>query len=90
MNITGGRIRVAAAAGVVAILALLGNPSVRASDRSDAEALTEKARVTIQDFAASKDYASLKLALGHAKAVLIFPNVLKAGFFLGGPVAAAC
>lgn len=82
MNLTGGLIRAAIAAGVVTILALLANPSARASDRSDA--LAEKARVTILDFANSKDYASLKSALGQAKAVLIFPNVLKAGFVLGG------
>lgn len=67
-----------------ALAALLGSAVAMASDKSEAEALAEKARMTIQEFAASKDYASLKPALGQAKAVLIFPNVLKAGFLLGG------
>jgi lipid-binding SYLF domain-containing protein len=55
-----------------------------ASDATDAKGLVQKAQVTINAFAANPDYASLRPALGKAKAVLIFPQILKAGFILGG------
>lgn len=76
--------RLCGAAFWLTIAALLAGPQARASDKSDAEALAENARVTIQAFAQNPDFASLKSALGRARAVLIFPEVLKAGLLLGG------
>ncbi len=56
----------------------------RASDKSEAESLVAKSRTTIQALANDPDFAAMKSALAHAKAVLIFPQVLRAGFVLGG------
>lgn len=58
--------------------------SARAADRADAESLVTKSRLTIEALARDAAFAPLKAALAQAKAVLIFPQVLKAGFFLGG------
>jgi lipid-binding SYLF domain-containing protein len=57
---------------------------VLASDASEARALVDKAKITINTFAANKDFAGMKSTLAQVKAVLIFPQVLKAGFILGG------
>ena len=56
----------------------------RASDASDAKDLVDKSSVTISSLANDPDFASIGPALGRAKAVLILPQVLKAGFVLGG------
>lgn len=74
----------AAALVVLAFTLACASLSARASDKSDAAALVDKSRLTIQEFSQNKDFVSLKSALGQAKAVLIFPQVLKAGFVLGG------
>jgi lipid-binding SYLF domain-containing protein len=62
----------------------LGSLTAMASEASEASALVDKSKVTINTFAANKDFAGMKSALAQAKAVLIFPQVLKAGFILGG------
>jgi lipid-binding SYLF domain-containing protein len=56
--------------------------SARASDASDAKEIVDKATLTVGLLTADKDFASLGPALG--KGVLVFPEVLKAGFVLGG------
>jgi SH3 domain-containing YSC84-like protein 1 len=56
----------------------------RASDATDAKNLVDKAAVTISSLANDKDFATLGAAMGKARAVLVFPEVLKAGFILGG------
>lgn len=58
--------------------------AARASDATDAQALVDKARGTMRGFLGDKDYASLPAMIRQAKAVIVFPQVLKAGFFLGG------
>jgi lipid-binding SYLF domain-containing protein len=55
-----------------------------ASDASEASALVDKAKITINGLAANKDFSGMQSALAQAKAVLIFPQILKAGFILGG------
>lgn len=55
-----------------------------ASDKADAEALVLKSRATVQALANDSEFAAMKTALAQAKAVFIFPKVLKAGFVLGG------
>lgn len=62
----------------------LGSLTAMASEASEASALVDKSKVTINTFATNKDFAGMKSALAQAKAVLIFPQVLKAGFILGG------
>ena len=74
------RLSVAALATVAAAMA---GPAL-ASDRSDAEELVEKSRVTVQALAADRDFIEMRRALAKARAVLVFPQVLRAGFILGG------
>src|SRR4051812_1986164 len=56
----------------------------RASDASDAADLVMKAQATVTQMGSSKEFPTFSPALAKAKAVLIFPQVLKAGFILGG------
>lgn len=55
-----------------------------AADAADARALVDKSRSTFNDVIKAKDLDSLRAGLKAAKGVLIYPKVLKAGFFLGG------
>jgi lipid-binding SYLF domain-containing protein len=55
-----------------------------ASDADDARGTVDKARVTLNEMVKAKDFDALRAGLKSAKAVLIFPQILKAGFFLGG------
>jgi lipid-binding SYLF domain-containing protein len=83
MNNTRRIFNLAAGALAVAILAGASVPAL-ASDASDAADLAQKAQATIAEFGANKDFPTFSPALAKAKAVLIFPQVLKAGFVLGG------
>ena len=76
-NLTG------AAGALLLAIAVLPRPGL-AADAAEAQATVEKARGTIRAFVGDKDYAALPAMLRQAKAVIIFPQVLKAGFFLGG------
>ena len=75
---------VSAASVAIAALATLSTWPARAADRNDAEELVEKSRVTVQAMAAERDYIGMRQALAQARAVLVFPQVLRAGFILGG------
>jgi len=68
----------------LALTAACVSLSARASDASDAKELVDKATLTVGVLTADKDFATLGPALGKAKGVLVFPEVLKAGFVLGG------
>ena len=68
----------------LATLAAIASPPARASDASDAADLVMKSQATVTTFGASKEFPTFSPALAKAKAVLIFPQVLKAGFILGG------
>ena len=69
---------------LAATVAMTGSPSARASDASDAAELVAKAQATIGEFGRNKDFPTFSPALAKARGVLIFPQVLKAGFVLGG------
>lgn len=84
MNVLRQDWAVGAAALVLAFVGSLAGWPAGASDKSDADALVDKARATVQEFSRSEDFASLRPALAKAKGVLVFPQVLKAGFVLGG------
>lgn len=58
--------------------------AARAADAADARALVDKSRSTFNEVVKAKDLDSLRAGLKAAKGVLIYPKVLKAGFFLGG------
>ena len=60
---------------------------VSAVDRSTevtAEQLVDKSRSTVETIANDKDFAGVKELLPRAKGVLIFPQLVRAGFIVGG------
>jgi SH3 domain-containing YSC84-like protein 1 len=55
-----------------------------ADDKSDAEQLVDKARVTLETFVGDKEMGpALKALLQKAKGVLIYPQVLRGAFIFG-------
>ena len=51
---------------------------------SEPELMVERARVTALTLLTDPQYKDLKSLVGRARAVLILPNVVQGGFFLGG------
>jgi lipid-binding SYLF domain-containing protein len=70
----------------MAVLALLltGTAPVKAEDKADAQSIVDKAKITLDTFMRDKNYTWLHENLKNAKGILIYPQVLKAGFILGG------
>jgi lipid-binding SYLF domain-containing protein len=56
----------------------------QADDRADAQAIVDKAKITFESFMRDKNYTWLHENLKNAKGLLIYPQILKAGFILGG------
>jgi len=78
-------IRVVAFATILAaILLVAATPGAMAADKEDAQGIVDKSRVTLSEFMRDKDYQWLRENIKNAKGVLIYPQVLKAGFILGG------
>ncbi len=74
-----------ALAGLFVLSIFLGaDRDASASDKSDAQSIVDKSRATFTDLVSDENYVWLRDYLKNAKAVLIFPQVLKGGFFLGG------
>ncbi len=65
------------------MLIITAGPAVSA-DREDAQAIVDKARITFDNFMRDEHYTWFHDNLKDAKGLLIFPQVLKAGFILGG------
>ncbi|HLG87523.1 MAG TPA: lipid-binding SYLF domain-containing protein [Alphaproteobacteria bacterium] len=69
------------------VAALLGaglvfpNPALAGTDQQN---LVDKARMTLDDLRHDKEFGNAQALLHRARAVLIIPNLVKAGFFLGG------
>jgi lipid-binding SYLF domain-containing protein len=55
-----------------------------ADDKADAQATVERAKATFDTFMADKNYDWLHKHLADSKGLVIFPEVLKAGFIFGG------
>jgi SH3 domain-containing YSC84-like protein 1 len=55
-----------------------------ASDKVEAQSLIDKSKGTIADLMNDETFSWLHSYLRNAKGVLIFPQVIKGGFFLGG------
>lgn len=51
---------------------------------TDQQELVEEARITFEKLTTSPDFGELPSYLKQAKAVMIFPNLFKAGFGIGG------
>jgi lipid-binding SYLF domain-containing protein len=69
----------AAAALVITLVA-----PASAADESEAQGTVDKARVTFNNFMRDENYTWFHDNLKDAKGLLIFPQVLKGGFFIGG------
>lgn len=75
---------------MVAILALgmlfvsYGPAAAAKENMAAAQGIVDRARVTYDDFMRDSNYGWLHENVGRAKGILIFPQILKAGFILGG------
>ncbi len=69
---------------IVLAAVLLACGAAQADDKKEARTVVDKARVAFGDVVKTKEFDSLRAGLKQAKGVLIYPQVLKAGFFLGG------
>jgi lipid-binding SYLF domain-containing protein len=84
MSIAIRRIGIQVGGSMIAAVLCGSSLPAHASDKSEADTLVAKSRATIEDIAADKHFAAIKPALVKAKAVMIFPQVLRAGFVVGG------
>jgi len=69
---------------LAATLLIAAAPGAMAADKEDAQGIVDKSRVTLSGFMRDKDYEWLRENIKKAKGVVIYPQVLKAGFILGG------
>jgi lipid-binding SYLF domain-containing protein len=76
--------KVCVAALLLALIPLAVAAPAGAANESEAQGIVDKARVTFNEFMRDSNYGWLHDNLRHAKGLLIFPQVLKAGFILGG------
>ena len=67
------------------VAALWSTPAAASTEETEATELVDKARIAVQRLARDPDVGpSLRRFLGQAKAVLIFPTLIKGAFLLGG------
>ncbi|MBM3502339.1 MAG: lipid-binding SYLF domain-containing protein [Alphaproteobacteria bacterium] len=66
---------------LLGVLVTLGPRQVQAQE---AQILIDRARTTVEEFRLDADMGSMRILLARAKAVLIIPQLLKAGFIIGG------
>lgn len=69
---------------VTATLLVTPAGPARASDLTEAQATVDRAKATFDSFMADGNYTWLHEHIREAKGLLIYPQILKAGFFLGG------
>lgn len=78
---SGRRALLAAAGAALLFLA----PTVAAQDDAKtAQGIVEKARISFESLVADKNFGAMRQALKNARGVLIFPQLIKGGFFIGG------
>ncbi len=66
------------------VLSLSVLASGAASQAGEAQDLVDKAELTVKSFRSDPDMGSMRTLLRRAEAVMILPQMLKAGFFIGG------
>ena len=78
--------RLSARVRAAALLLVLSGTLLPASSiaQTDQRVLVTDAKLALANFLSDPNMTSLQSNLGHAKAVLIAPNVAKAGFIVGG------
>lgn len=73
-----------AAAGLLGAGLLAAQPAAAQEDRAtDAQALVDDATLTVQKLLRDEEFTDLAGYMRRAEAVLVFPQILKAGFILG-------
>ena len=81
---TGGRGVLIGFSLIIMAMLFMNVSTVFAADEVEAQGIVDKSRVTFSGFMRDKNYTWLHQNLKHARGVLIYPQILKAGFFLGG------
>jgi len=66
------------------MLLVVAAPGAMAAGEEDAQGIVDKSRVTLGELMRDDNYKWMKDHLKDAKGVLIYPQVLKAGFIFGG------
>ena len=70
---------------LLAVGLLLGSYTASvASDKDQAQGVVDRSRVTFKEFMRDPNYSWLQENLDKAEGVLIFPQILKGGFIVGG------
>jgi len=63
------------------VIVAFASPALAQQDQQD---IVDKARISLNALRNDPDHPNLNAVLGRAKAVLIIPSLLKAGFLIGG------
>jgi lipid-binding SYLF domain-containing protein len=80
-----GKLCLLALSGILMLMSVLGSPGLAvASEKAEAQALVDKARGTLTDLLNDENYHFLHDYLKKANGVIIFPQIIKAGYILGG------
>jgi len=69
---------------VMAIGGLGRHSTASAAEKAEAQSIVDKSKGTLTDLMSDEHFSWLHTYLRTARGVVIFPQVLKAGFFLGG------
>lgn len=65
-------------------LFVFATPQSLAGSAAEQEALVEKARITFESFVADPDLSWFRNNVKMAKGILIYPQIIKGAFFIGG------
>ncbi|MBP1751345.1 MAG: hypothetical protein H6Q57_181 [Geobacteraceae bacterium] len=69
---------------MLAALSLVPVSTAHAAENAEAQAIVDKAKGTLANFMSDGNYSWLHSHLKTAYGVIIFPQIIKAGFFVGG------
>ena len=69
---------------VISALLIIGMVPVSAEDKTESQGIVDKANVTLGAFLHDMNYTWLHENIKNAKGILIYPQVLKAGYIFGG------
>lgn len=72
----------------IAVLAMaqmfVSGMTAHASEATEAQGIVDRAKATFNDIMADSNYSWLRDHLKDSKGLLIFPQIIKGGFFIGG------
>jgi lipid-binding SYLF domain-containing protein len=80
-----GKVCLWALVGILMVGLIICRPGLAlASEKAEAQSIVDKSKGVLTDLMSDEHYTWLHTYLKTAKGVVIFPQILKAGFFLGG------